>query len=248
MFLIFCRVSFILSEAVLCEWKVQKLRVVIRVGGSVVASPVNTELIGEYVDLLKRLQKLGHKIVLVVGGGTLAREFIQYAKGLDLKEAEQDEVAISVSRLIAQLFMLKLGASGIGMVPTSLDDVRKKVETGKIIVMGGLKPGMTTDAVAAIAAEKTKANLMVKATDQEGVYTSDPRKHKNAEKIDRLSFEDLTRLFEQNKHRAGIHQIIDPEAVKILRTSRTKTIVVSGFKPENVSLAIEGKRIGTVIE
>jgi uridylate kinase len=89
---------------------------------------------------------------------------------------------------------------------------------------------------------------MVKATDQEGVYTSDPRKHKNAEKIDRLSFEDLTRLFEQNKHKAGIHQIIDPEALKILRTSRTKTIVVSGFKPENVSLAIEGKRIGTVIE
>jgi uridylate kinase len=226
----------------------QKLRVVIRIGGSVVASPVNTELIGEYVDLLRRLQKLGHKIVLIVGGGALAREFIQHAKGLGLKEAEQDEAAISVSRLIAQLFMLKLSEAGIGTVPTSLDDVGRKVETGKVIVMGGLKPGMTTDTVAAMAAEKIKADLMVKATDQEGVYTSDPRKHKDAKKIDKLSFVDLTRLFEQNKHKAGIHQIIDPEAVKILRTSRTKTIVVSGFKPGNVSLAIEGKKIGTVIE
>ena len=212
------------------------------------ASPVNTELISQYVDLLKRLQKLGHKIVLVVGGGTLAREFIQYAKNLGLKESEQDEAAISVSRLIAQLFMLKLGNAGIGTVPTSLGDVKKEAETGRIIVMGGLKPGMTTDTVAAMAAERIKAGLMVKATDQEGVYTSDPRKHKDAKKIDKLSFDDLTRLFDQNKHKAGIHQVIDPEAVKILRKSRTRTIVVSGFKPENVFLAIEGKSIGTVIE
>lgn len=208
---------------------------------------MNTRLIGEYVDLLKRLQKLGHKIVLVVGGGTLAREFIQYAKSIGLKEAEQDETAISVSRLIAQLFMLKLSDAGIGMVPTSLGDVRKKVETGKIIVMGGLKPGMTTDTVAAMAAEEIKAVLMVKATDQEGVYTSDPRKHKDAKKIDKLSFDDLTRLFEQNKHKAGIHQIIDPEAVKILRKSRTKTVVVYGFKPENVLQAIKGVKIGTIV-
>jgi uridylate kinase len=226
----------------------QKLRVVIRIGGSVVASPVNTQLIGEYVDLLKRLQKMGHKIVLVVGGGTMARRFIRYAKGIDLKEADQDEVAISVSRLIAQLFMLKLSAAGIGMVPTSLDEVRSEVKTGRIIVMGGLKPGMTTDTVAAMIAEKINADLLVKATDQEGVYTSDPRKHKEAKKIDKLSFDGLTRLFTQNKHKAGIHQIIDPKAVKLLRRSRTKTIVVSGFTPENVSLAIEGKRIGTVIE
>jgi uridylate kinase len=247
-FLVFCLVSFILSKVILCEWKDAKMRVVIRIGGSVVASPINTELIGEYADLLRRLQNAGHKIVLVVGGGTLAREFIQYAKDLGLKEAEQDEAAISVSRLVAQLFMLKLGNTGIGMVPVSLDDVRKKVETGEIVVMGGLKPGMTTDTVAAMAAEKIKADLMVKATDQEGVYTRDPRKHKDAKKIDKLSFDDLTRLFEQSKHKAGIHQIIDPEAVKILRASRTKTIVVSGFKPENVSLAIEGRKIGTVIE
>jgi uridylate kinase len=226
----------------------QKLRVIIRIGGSVVASPLNTKLIGEYVDLLKRLQRLGHKIVLVVGGGILAREFIQYAKDLGLKEAQQDEVAISVSHLIARLFMLKLSDAGIGTIPTSLDDVRKEVKTGKIIVMGGLKPGMTTDTVAAMATKKIKADLMVKATDQEGIYTSDPRKHKDSKKIDKLSFDDLTRLFEQNKHKAGIHQIIDSEAVKILCTSRTKTIVVSGFKSENVSLAIEGKKIGTVIE
>lgn len=228
--------------------RVQKLRVVIRIGGSVVASPVNPVLISQYVDLLKKLSKQGHEIVLIIGGGTLAREFIKYAKSLGLKEPEQDEAAISVSRLIAQLFVLKLGHAGTGVVPMSLEDVVKEVKSGRIAVMGGLKPGMTTDTVAAMVAERINANLMVKATNQEGIYTSDPKKHKDAKKIDRLSFEDLTHLFEQNKHKAGIHQIIDPEAVKILRKSRTKTIVISGFKPENVSFAIGGKKIGTVIE
>jgi len=224
------------------------LRVVIRVGGSVVASPVNTDLIEEYAKLVKKFAKARHGIVLVVGGGSLARAFIRHAKSMGLTESEQDMVAISVSRLIAQLFVLKLDNSGTGTVPISIEDVAKELEKGKIVAMGGLKPGMTTDTVAALVAEKIKADLLVKASDQEGIYTRDPRKHKDAKKIDRLGFDDLTRLFELDSHKAGIHQIIDPEAVKILRRSRTKTVVVSGFRPKNVLLAAKGTRIGTVVE
>jgi len=57
----------------------------------------------------------------------------------------------------------------------------------------------------------------------------------------------LFRLFELDKHEAGIHQILDPEAVRVLRKSRTKTVVVNGFKPKNVLLAVKGKKVGTVI-
>ena len=224
-----------------------KLRLVIRIGGSVVASPLNTNLIGKFVELLKELARLKHEVVLVVGGGTLARDFIQYAKSLGLNEPEQDMVAISVSRLIAQLFVLKLNKVGTGTVQASLEDIAEELGKGKIVVMGGLRPGMTTDAVAALAADHIKADLLVKATDQEGIHTRDPREHKGAVKIDRLSFDDLTRLLEQNKHKAGIHQIIDPEAVQILRKTRTKTIIVCGFKPENVLLAVNGEKVGTVI-
>jgi uridylate kinase len=222
--------------------------VIIRIGGSVVASPVNTELIGEYAELLKKFANAKHEIVVVVGGGSLAREFIEYAKELGLDEPEQDMVAISVSRLIAQLFVLRLDNIGTGTVPTSLDEVATELEKRKIVAMGGLKPGMTTDTVAALAAEKIKADLLVKASDQEGIYTKDPRKHKDAKKIDRLSFDDLARLFEMDRHKAGIHQIIDPESVKILRRSGTRTVVVSGFSPENVLLAAKGNRIGTEVE
>jgi uridylate kinase len=224
------------------------MRVVLRIGGSVVASPINPSLLCEYADLLKDLKRQGHDIAVVVGGGTLAREFIEAAKEMGLPEDAQDEVAISISRVFAQLLLTKLGKSGCINVPLTIEQAANRLREGKIVVMGGLKPGMTTDTVAALLAENLVADLLVKGTDQEGVYDKDPRTHANAVKIDHLSFKDLSGVFVQDKHKAGIHQIIDPEAVKVLRRKHVKVVVVNGFKPRNVLMAVEGKSVGTLIE
>jgi uridylate kinase len=223
------------------------MRVVLRIGGSVVASPVNTELMSKYAEMVRALKERGHEVAVVVGGGSLAREFIAIAKKLGLNEQAQDEVAISVSRLFAQLFLKKLGAMSCNKVALTLDDAAECLSEGKIMFMGGLKPGITTDAVAALVAERVKADLLVKGTDQDGVYDKDPRKHADAVKLDRLSFDDLPKIFEENTHKAGMHQIIDPEAVKVLKRERVKLIVVNGFKPENVLAAVDGERVGTVV-
>jgi uridylate kinase len=113
--------------------------------------------------------------------------------------------------------------------------------------MGGLKPGITTDAVATLVAERVNAELLVKGTDQNGVFDKDPRKHPDAVKLDRLSVEDLDKVFEHNEHKAGIHQIIDPEAIKVLKRNRLKLVVVNGFVPENILAAIKGENVGTLI-
>jgi uridylate kinase len=223
------------------------LRLVIRVGGSVVASPFNPVLMGRYVDLLVELKRLGHVVLAVVGGGSLSRELIRTAKALGLGESEQDLVAISVSRLLAQLFLLKLGRAGTTTVPLTVEEAAGFVEMGKIVVMGGLRPGMTTDAVAALLADRVGAELLVKATDQDGVFSRDPRKFPDARKLDELSFDDLGKLFEADRHRAGIHQVLDPEAVRLLRRNRIRTVVVNGSEPENVLLAVKGERVGTLI-
>jgi uridylate kinase len=224
------------------------MRVVVRAGGSVVASPLNAPLIGKYVDLLKDLRNQGHEVVAVVGGGSLAREFIRVAAELGLEEARRDWAAIHVSRLLAQLFALCLGKDGCGGVPVSVDEAEACMKRGKIVVVGGLRPGMTTDSVAALIGERIKADLLVKGSNVDGIFTKDPKKFPDAEKLDKLKFEDLTRLLEADSHRAGINQIIDPEAVKILRRSRLKTVVVNGYDAENVSAAVKGKQVGTVIE
>lgn len=223
------------------------MRLVLRIGGSVVASPFNPPLLGGYADLLMKLKREGHVVVAVVGGGSLAREMIRVAKEMGLKEPEQDEVAISVSRLVAQLLLMKLGEAGAGKVPVSIEEAGDFMKDGKVVVMGGLKPGMTTDAVAAMLAERIGADLLVKATDQEGIYTKDPRKYRDARKLDVLSFDDLTRFFEKEKHEAGIHQVLDPEAVRILKRRKTRTIVLNGFNPKNVLLAVKGEKVGTLI-
>ncbi|UCH70534.1 MAG: UMP kinase [Candidatus Bathyarchaeota archaeon] len=224
------------------------MRMVVRIGGSIVASPPNPEMMRKYATLLRQLKKQGHKLVVVVGGGTVARDFIRVARDMGLNEFDQDEVAIKVSRILAQLLAMGLRDLGLGSIPTSIDEAVQRLKSRKIVVMGGLKPGMTTDAVAAMMADRMGAELLVKATDQNGICPKDPRKYPDTEKIDTLSFDDLFQLFEENRHKAGIHQILDPEAVRILQKRRTKTVVVNGFKPENILLAAKGKKVGTIIK
>jgi len=224
------------------------MKLVIRIGGSVVASPFNPVLMNAYIELLLNLKRQSHVVAAVVGGGSLSRELIKTAHAMGLSEAAQDEVAISVSRLMAQLLVLRLGKQGTITVPTNIEDAAKLLEGGKIVVMGGLRPGMTTDTVAAMLAERVNADLLVKATDVDGVFTRDPKKHKDAERLERLSFDDLFRFFEKERHEAGIHQVLDPEAVRILQKRRIRTVVVNGFSSENVLLAAKGERVGTVID
>ena len=224
------------------------MRIVLRIGGSVAASPVNPELINKYVQIIRSLKIQGHEVVAITGGGSLAREFIAIAKELGLDVQAQDEIAISVSRLFAQLFLKKLGELACTKVALTLEDTAECLKSGKITVMGGLKPGITTDAVAALVAEHVNADLLVKGTDQDGIYDKDPRKNPDAVKLDKLSFDVLQNVLSETTHKAGMHQIIDPEAVKVLKRKRVKLIVVNGFEPENILAALKGQKVGTTVE
>ena len=223
------------------------MRIVLRLAGSVLASPVNTDLIRRYVEVVQTLSKQKHELAVVVGGGALAREFIDIAKKLSLGEKDQDEVAISISRIFAQLFLKKMSQSKENKIAITLEEVSNFLRKNKVVVMGGLKPGITTDTVAALVAQRINAQLIVKATNQDGIYNKDPKKYVNAFKIDNLSFDDLSKTLEETKHKAGIHQIVDPEAIKILKKGNIPLIVVNGFNPNNILDAVIGKRIGTFI-
>lgn len=227
---------------------VKAVKVVIRIGGSVTASPPNPELIRRYAELIIDLRRKGHEIAVIVGGGKLARDFIELARELGLSEQEQDELAISVSRLFAQALAMKVGGYAWRNIPETIEEAAKILSERGMVIMGGVKPGMTTDTVAALLASEIGANLIIKATNQEGIYTRDPQRYPDAKKLDEVSFDELEKILAENRHKAGIHQIIDPEAARLLREKRIKTVVVNGFKPENILLAISGVRIGTMIQ
>ena len=123
------------------------MRFVIRIGGSVIASPPNPVLVKRYAKVIQSLRSQRHEIVVVVGGGAPARQFIKLAKETGLGELEQDEVAISVSRLFAQLLSMKLGDLGSTTVPVSIEQAIRSLKRGEIPVMGGLNSKTLSDIV-----------------------------------------------------------------------------------------------------
>jgi uridylate kinase len=224
------------------------MKLVIKIGGSVFASPLEPERILQYSSILKTLKEDGHEIVVVVGGGRVAREFISIADKMGLSDTDKDEIAISVSRLNAQLLARSLHGLSSKDIPSSTEEVKSLLGVGKVVVMGGLKPGITTDAVAAIVLESIGSKILVKATDQDGIYDKDPRRFPNAKRLERLSYNDLHGIVSGEAHRPGMHEILDANSIRILEDQGARVIVVNGLKPENILLVARGTKIGTSVE
>jgi uridylate kinase len=87
---------------------------------------------------------------------------------------------------------------------------------------------------------------MVKASDQNGIYTEDPRTNKKAKKLEKITYEKMKQIL-GGVHRPGIHSIVDPVAVEQLSESRVKLIVLNGSDAKAVLKAIHGEKIGTVV-
>jgi uridylate kinase len=220
------------------------MKAVLRIGGSVLGSPPSAKVVNAYAEVITDLNFEGHSVAVVVGGGEISREYIRSAAAMGLSTYQQDTVAIHASRLNARLVAMKLG--GVSSVPTSIDGMLQRLARNRVAVMGGLKPGITTDTVAAIVAAKWRADILVKASDQNGIYTEDPRVNKKAKRLDRLTYEKMKQIL-GGSHRPGIHSIVDPVAVDQLVESRVRLVVLNGADPRGVIRAIHGERIGTVV-
>ena len=220
------------------------MKVVLRIGGSVLGSPPSAKVVNGYAEAISDLNYEGHFISVVVGGGQVSREYIKSASDMGLSPYQQDTVAIHASRLNARLVAMKLG--GVSSVPTSIDGMLQRLARNRVAVMGGLKPGMTTDTVAAIVAQRWRADLLVKASDQNGVYTDDPKSNKKAKKLDKMTYEKLKQVL-GGTHRPGIHSIVDPVAVDHLAESRVKLVVLNGSDAKAVVKAVHGEKVGTLV-
>ena len=220
------------------------MKAVLRIGGSVLGSPPSASVVNAYAEVVADLNFEGHSVAVVVGGGEISRDYIKSAAAMGLSTYQQDTVAIHASRLNARLVAMKLG--GVSSVPTSIDGMLQRLARNRVAVMGGLKPGITTDTVAAVVAAKWRADIIVKASDQNGIYTEDPRFNKKAKRLDRLTYEKMKQIL-GGSHRPGIHSIVDPVAVDQLVESRVKLVVLNGADPRGVIKAIHGEKIGTVV-
>jgi uridylate kinase len=219
------------------------LKIVVRLGGSILGTPIDPDIVKRYADVISKVLEQKHKVVVIVGGGATARQYIETARKIGLSHKAQDLIAIQASRLNARLVGMALGSDDVAV---TLREVISRVEKDRIAVMGGLRPGITTDTVATLVAEAWKSDLIVKASDQDGIYEADPRSHPEAKLLRTVSYDTLVDIL-GGKHSPGIHMIVDPVAVQHITKNKLRLIVVNGTKPKNIISAVNGEKVGTTV-
>jgi len=222
-------------------------KIVISLGGSVLVPSLESNNISRYVSLLRRIAEQ-YQVFIVVGGGGEARRYIGVARGLGAGEAAADELGIMVTRLNARLLIAGLGDAAYPRVAENYTEALEFAETGKIVVMGGITPAQTTDAVSAVLAESVGADLLINATSVNGIYSADPKKDAGAVRHERLTPQELLDIITGSRMDAGANTVLDIVAGKVIERSGIPLLVLDGRDPENLYRAIvEGAFVGTVV-
>ncbi|MDD1660700.1 MAG: UMP kinase, partial [Methanomicrobiales archaeon] len=133
-------------------------------------------------------------------------------------------------------------------IAESYRDAARFGESGKIVVMGGVIPGQTTDAVAALLAERIRADLLVNATSVDAIYSTDPKRDPRAKRHDRLTPAQLLEILAGDRLEAGANTVFDMVAARVIERCGVPLAVLDGRDPAILKRAIlAGKFQGTVV-
>ena len=219
---------------------------VIKISGSAFYWKTVDKNLPPLLKLFKNLASHGGKIVLVAGGGETARHYISTGRKLGLDESMLDDLGLRAARLNAELLVGGLGELAYPTVPESMDKAAEAFGSGKVVVVGGFHPGHSTNAVAALMAERIHANLFVNATDVDGVYTADPSRDPDARLLRRVTTSQLRKMFGDGEMHAGTYELLDLLAVNVIERSKIKTIILK-CDSSSIAKAIRGEPVGTLV-
>src|SRR3989304_4722583 len=185
--------------------------VVLSLGGSVLApGEPDAAFLRTLADALRSLAR-SRRLFVVTGGGRAARAYMEAGRALGAPEPYLDRLGIKVTRLNARLLIAALGGKSPDEMPHTVEEAVVAGGTSRRVGRGGTTPGHTTDAVAAELAEAVGAARLVNATSVDGVYRADPAKDPTARRLDRVTHDELVRLFGKAHARAGPSIGFDPK-------------------------------------
>ncbi len=222
------------------------MKLVISLGGSLLTKDFSVSGVKKYIYVLKRLAEKTEKLVIVVGGGRICREYQSIARELGTSQEMQDYIGIKSTHFNASLVASALG--NYAEIPNSEKELKAALKKNKIVVCGGLKIGQSTDAVAAFAAKEIKADLLINASNVDGVYDSNPKENKNAKKIPKLTYEELKKILSHNAQLPGQYGLFDLRAVETISKAKIKTVFIDGTDAEEIWRAAFGGHNGSVVE
>lgn len=225
------------------------MRAVLKIGGSLLYDndgQVRIDRLREYATLIKSLVKDGHSLVVVVGGGKPARIYISAARLLGANEAQCDWLGIKTARNNAELLCAALGDLAYPKIIDDYDELEVAINLGKVVLLGGMVPGQSTNAVAAASAELIQADILFNATNVDGVYDRNPEE-KGAKKLDSVNIAQLREILSTEGTKAGQYNLFDPVAIGFVERSKIPTVIFNGNNPENLRKAFNKEKIGTLI-
>lgn len=223
--------------------------IVISVGGSlIVPERVDTMFVTSFRDLIVSLIAEGYTFTLFTGGGGVCREYISSAEKLaltPLPTPQKDWIGIAATKLNAMFLKTVFGDYAHDEIIT---DPHTVFETAKPIVVGsGWKPGWSTDYDAVVHAGVVGAKQVINVSNIDFVYTKDPRKFSDAEKIEKITWEAYRKLIPDTWD-AGLHSPFDPIASSKAEELGIKVAILNGVNITELRHAIIGAPfIGTEI-
>ena len=224
----------------------QKKILVIKLSGSVFNFKTTSKSLNEYAQVLLDIQTKVQPVV-VSGGGVIARHYVSLARSLGSDESSLDEMGIEISRLNAMLLSAALGDSVYPVIPSNLEEISIACQSGKIVVSGGLHPGQSTNATAALICEKIKAERFLNATDVDGIYDSDPKKNAKAKMFKEITIKKCLDLLNNESTQAGNYELMDIVAMKVIERSKIPTFVIKSDPKVIRDLIMKNRQTGTKI-
>jgi len=211
---------------------------------------IDPDRLKEYAEDIKQLTDKGVEIAIVIGGGNIFRGLAGASKGMDRVQGDHmGMLATVINGLALQGALEDEGIpsrlqSAIKINEVSEPFIRRKalrhLEKGRVVIFGGGtgNPYFTTDSAAVLRAIEIKANVILKGTRVDGIYTSDPEKDSKATKFDFISFEDVLKK--------GL-KVMDTTAFTLSQENHLPIVVFDMNTRGNLLKVVAGENIGTTV-
>ena len=208
---------------------------------------INRDTISNIVEQIKEIVDLGVEVAVVIGGGNIFRGVAPAAEGMDRATADYMGMLATVMNALAlQDAMRHIGvearvqsALGIEFVESYVRaKALRALEKGRVVIFGAGtgNPFFTTDTAAALRGAEINAEIVLKATKVEGIYSADPKKDSNATLYETVSFDEAI---------AKKLQVMDATAFTLCRDQKLPIAVFNIFKPGALKRVIMGEKEGT---
>ncbi len=211
---------------------------------------IDPRVLDRIAEEIKEVKDLGVEVAVVIGGGNILRGIAAEQRGMDRTAADyMGMLATVINSMALQDALERKGVftrvqSAIAMAQVAEPFIRRRamrhLEKGRIVILAGGtgNPYFTTDTTAALRAVELGADVILKATQVDGVYSADPKKNKDAKRFEKIRYMDVLKK--------GL-KVMDATAISLCMDNHLPIIVFDLMKHGNIRRAVTGQNIGTTV-